>query len=47
MVSLTDPSAFTSWARVDTVKVCAASAFAPPVVPVPDEAQPSFAAGVW
>jgi hypothetical protein len=31
---------------VDTVKVCAASAFAPPVVPVPDEAQPSLAASV-
>lgn len=47
VVSLVDPSAFTSWARVLTVKVCAASAFAPPVVPVPEEAQPSLAASVW
>src|SRR3954449_9401673 len=47
VVSDTDPSAFTSCARVETVKVCAESAFAPPVVPVPEDAQPSFAPSVW
>src|SRR3954465_10054286 len=47
VVSDADPSAFTSCARVETVKVCAESAFVPPVVPVPEEAQPSFAASVW
>src|SRR5690349_5421754 len=46
VVSDTEPSAFTSWARVETVKVCAESAFAPPVVPEPEDAQPSLAASV-
>jgi hypothetical protein len=46
VVSDTEPSAFTSCARVETVKVCAESAFAPPVVPEPEDAQPSLAASV-
>lgn len=47
VVSVAEPRAFTSCARVDTVKVCAASAFAPPVVPEPDAAQPSLAGSTW
>jgi hypothetical protein len=46
VVSDADPSAFTSCARVLTVKVCAKSAFAPPLVPEPEAAQPSLAASV-
>jgi hypothetical protein len=47
VVPVAEPSAFTSSARVDTVKVCAASALAPPVVPEPDAAQPSLAGSTW
>jgi hypothetical protein len=47
LVALSPPSAVMSSARLCTTKTCASSAVEPPVVPAPDDAQPSFAASVW